>query len=122
MEKTNDEKLLNLFQEVASLESKLNEMSKEELINLLVIKFLNEYAPTEPDEKGIDLWYYIDPESGSKYITNECPEGYMTSSSEYPVFLTDGEINIRVPNMMEGIFPELNTESTPVKVHLTVSF
>lgn len=122
MEKSNDDKLLEMFHEVSELEKRLNEMSREELISLLITRFLGEFAPFEPDKKEIDLWYYMDAETGTKYISNEFPKAFLTSSSKYPVFLSEGEINIRVPNMMESMFPEIQKDEPPTKVHLTVSF
>lgn len=123
MEKTDEEKLREMAEQIATLETRLREMDKEELINLLVTKFLIEYAPFEPDDKNeMDLWCYTDAETGVKYITNEFPEVYSILSSMYPVLVSKGEVNIRVPNLMASIFPDTKPDESPRKIHLTVSF
>ena len=52
MDKTDEEKLKEMFEQISVLETRLREMDKEELINLLVTKFLIEYAPFEPNDKN----------------------------------------------------------------------
>lgn len=122
MSRGDESKLLNVLKELTSYESQLKEMTKEELIELLMSKYYDDITPFSADEDGIDLWYYMDAETGTKYITNEFPRTYIDSSSKYPVLLSEGEINIRVPNMMESMFPKVQKDEPPTKVHLTVSF
>lgn len=123
MDKTDEEKLKEMFEQISNLEMRLREMDKEELINLLVTKFLIEYAPFEPNDKNeMDLWCYTDAETGLKYITNEFPKVYKVLSSMYPVLVSEGDVNIRVPNTMAPMFPDTKPDEPPKKIHLTVSF
>ena len=123
MDKTDGEKLKEMFEQISNLEMRLREMDKEELINLLVTKFLIEYAPLEPNDKNeMDLWCYTDAETGLKYITNEFPKVYKVLSSMYPVLVSEGEVNIRVPNTMAPMFPDMKPDEPPKKIHLTVAF
>ena len=123
MDKTDEDKLMEMFEQVTVLENRLREMDNEELINLLIGKFVVEYAPFEPNDKNeMDLWCYTDAETGLKYITNEFPKAYMVLSSMYPVLVSEGEVNIRVPNTMASMFPDTKPDEPPKKVHLTVSF
>ena len=122
MDKDSETKLFNVFKELAAFEKELQEMNKDELINLLTIRFFEDITPFKPDNGEADLWYYMDPESGAKYITNEFPKSFLVPNSEYPMILTEGEINIRVPKLMEGMLPEAYEDGTPRKIHLTVSF
>ena len=74
MDKTDEDKLMEMFEQVTVLENRLREMDKEELINLLIGKFVVEYAPFEPNDMNeMDLWCYTDAETGLKFITNEFP-------------------------------------------------
>lgn len=123
MEKTDEKRLLDFFKEASILKARLEEMSKEELINLLVAQFLVEYAPLEPNDKNeMDLWCYTDVETGVKYISDESPKVYNVLSSIYPMLVSEGEVNIRVPNKMASMFPDMKPNEYPKKVHLTVSF
>jgi hypothetical protein len=123
MDKTDGEKLMEMFKQISNLETRLREMDKEELINLLVTKFLIEYAPLEPNDKNeMDLWCYTDSETGLKYITNEFPKEYYVDSSEYPIFFGDGEVNLRIPDLMAPMFPDMKPDEPPKKIHLTVAF
>ena len=123
MEKTDEKRLLDFFKEASMLKARLEEMSKEELINLLVAQFLVEYAPLEPNDKNeMDLWCYTDAETGVKYISDESPRVYNVLSSIYPVLVSEGEVNIRVPNKMASMFPDMKPNEYPKKIHMTVSF
>ena len=123
MDKTDEEKLKEMFEQLSTLEARLREMNKDELINLLITKFMIEYAPFEPNDKNeMDLWCYTDAETGLKYITNEFPKVYKVLSSMYPVLVSERDVNIRVPNTMAPMFPDMKPDEPPKKVHLTVSF
>jgi hypothetical protein len=121
MNNTDENKLMSIFKEASEIEEQLEKMDKKELINLLVIKHLDDTGPLVPYENKIELWYYMDPETGTKYLTNELPKTYSSSSSKYPIILSDGEVNLRVPKIMEKMFPMPNAEGNPVKVCLSVS-
>ena len=81
MEKNDDEKLIAAFKRSNELEKQLKEMSKEALVNIMVFKELMEDA-FEPEEHGMNLWYYVADESGVKYITNERPQQFLTKDSK----------------------------------------
>ena len=112
---------VEMMKEIEQVEKSYKEMSKEELVELLVTKHIGEMC-FEPKNHELDLWYFSDQETGSKYLTNEFPYICFSDSSKYPVRLTKGEVNIRVPKIMESMFPELGEYGTPTKIHLSVSF
>ena len=112
---------MSIFKEASEIEEQLEKMDKKDLINLLVIKHLDDTGPLVPYENKIELWYYMDPETGTKYLTNELPKTYSSSSSKYPIILSDGEVNLRVPKIMEKMFPTPNADGNPMKVYLSVS-
>ena len=121
MGKNDDEKLIAAFKRSNELEKQLKEMSKETLVNIMVFKELMEDA-FEPEEHGMNLWYYVADESGVKYITNERPQQFLTKDSKTPIFLTDGDIQMRVPKAMECMFPDIKPGDEPVKVSLSISY
>lgn len=122
MNNTDENKLMGIFKEASEIEEQLEKMDKKDLINLLVIKHLDDTGPLVPYENKIELWYYMDPETGAKYLSNELPKTYSSSSSKYPIILSDGEVNLRVPKIMEKMFPTPNAEGNPMKVCLSVSW
>lgn len=113
--------IVEMMNEIKQVEKTYNEMSKEELVELLVTKHISEMC-FEPKNHETDLWYFSDQETGSKYLTNEFPYICFSGSSKYPIRLTKGEVNIRIPKIMESMFPDLGEYGTPTKVHLSVSF
>ena len=121
MEKTDDEKMIAAFKRSNELEKQFNEMSKETLVNIMVFKELMDDA-FEPEEHEMNLWCYVADESGVKYITNERPQQFLTKDSKTPIFLTDGDIQIRVPKAMECMFPDIKPGDEPVKVSRSISF
>ena len=81
---------------------------------------------------SMELWYFVSDETGVKYLSDEKPKAYFTTSNqaEYTkvgvirdipktILLTDGEINIRVPKKMESMFPEIKYGDDPIKVTLS---
>ncbi len=108
--------------EASDYEKMLKKLTKEQLIDILVIKLLADNAPFEPTGKTMSLWYFKDPETGAKYLSNERPKKYINASSGQPFLLSEGEVNIRIPKIMESMFPELKCADVPLKIDLAVSF
>ena len=121
MEKTNDNKMLEVFKHSAQLEKAYNEMSKEDLVNMMVFKdMMNEAFDAE--STGMNLWCYVSDQTGLRYLTDEMPRKYFTIDDEDGIFITEGQVNIRVPKAMESMFPELNYGDEPVKISLSVTY
>ena len=120
MEK-NDEELIGLFKEMRELEKKYNEMPKETLVNILILREVME-DKFEPDGDKVNLWYYVADESGVSYLTNERPTPHLIRDEKTPIFLTNGDVQIRVPKALESMFPQLKPGDEPVKVSLSISF
>ena len=83
---------------------------------------------TDPD-KTMKLWYFVGDETEAKYLSNKKPEMHFDGESKVSehgvvtdlpniVWLTDGEINIRVPKCMEKMFPEIKYGDGPIEVKL----
>ena len=122
MEKCDDERLKDVFIRMKQLEKQYDEMSREDLIGLLVLRQMADEAMFEGEGHKIKLWCYVADETGLKYLTNAMPTKYFTDSEPLGVFITDGDINIRVPAPMFGMFPDLKYGDEPMKVSLSVSF
>ena len=121
MDKSDDERLMDTFKRMKQLEKQYQEETKEDLINLLVLKQMADEV-LEVEGKSIKLWCYVADKTGLKYLTNELPERYFTLKDRDGVFITEGEINIRIPKMMEPLFPDIKYGDEPVLVKLSVSF
>lgn len=117
MEKSDDQKVAEIITDLKQREKMYNEMSKETLVDLLVVRDMFEDS-FEPDGNGTKLWYFVSDWSESKYLTNERPTKHVSNGKEF--WTTEGEVNIRVPACMETIFPTIKYGDEPVKVGLTV--
>lgn len=118
MEKSDDQKVADIITDLKQREKMYNEMSKEALVDLLVVRDMFEDS-FEPDGNGTKLWYFVSDWSESKYLTNERPTKHVSNGREF--WTSDGEINIRVPACMETILPNIKYGDEPVRVALTVS-
>ena len=120
MERTNEEKLMGTLNRLKRQEAAYNEMSKEELVKLLVFRDMMDENCC-PEEREVTLWYFIADKSEAKYLSDEMPIKYFTPGDSDGIFVTDGEVNIRVPNMLEEILPEMKFGDEPTLVKITVS-
>ena len=124
MEKGDDERLKDTFKRMKELEEQYQEETRESLINLLVFKEMAQEM-LDTKENHIVLWCYVADKTGLKYLTDEMPKKYFTFNEfngADAVYITEGEINIRVPKSMESIFPSIRYGDAPVMVQLSVSF
>ena len=119
MDKTDEEKLEGIMLDMKQREKFYNGMTKEELVNLLLMRDMLEDS-FEPDVEETKLWYFTSDWTETKYLTNERPTKHIAYGKE--IWTTDGEINIRVPACMETILPEIKYGDEPVKIRLSVSF
>ncbi len=108
--------------EANDYEKMLKKMTKEQLVDILIIKLLADNAPFEPTGNTMSLWYFKDPETGAKYLSNVRPKKYINEASGQPFLLSEGEVNIRIPKIMESMFPELECTDLPLKINLAVLF
>lgn len=120
MEKSDDEKLIGIFERMKQLQKEYENVSKEQLIDLLVLRAMSEET-FEAEGHKINLWCYVSDKTGLKYLTNELPKKYYPISED-SVYLSEGDINIRVPNSMNSMLPDIKYGDDPVKVQLSVSF
>ena len=119
MEKSDETRVLEIMKDLEMKEKMYNEMSKETLVNILVMKDLLDEA-FEPEGNKMNFWYFVSDWTGAKYITNEQPKKHILYGKT--VYMTDGEVNIRVPKCMESLFPEIKYEDEPVKVSITTAY
>lgn len=120
MKKSEDRKAREVMSDLKMKEKMYNGMSKKDLVNLLVAKDLLEES-FEVLKQDVTLWYFVSDSTGTKYIASEKPKKY-TTFLDGDVYLTDGEINIRVPKCMESMFPFIEYGDEPKKVSLSVSY
>ena len=107
----------SLFKDLSNREKFYNEQSKETLVNMLVLKdMLDESVDDEGRETG--LWCYVADDTGIKYLSNALPKLMINCG----VYYTDGEVNIRVPECMTSMFPDVKYGDEPVKVNISISF
>ena len=117
-----EKKIIEMFEHGKRAEEQYNEMTKDELINLLVCKDLMENS-FEIFGNRANFWYYVGDETGAKYISDEFPKVCKTClGKEDTFFMTDGEVNIRIPECMEDMFPELKYGDAPVKIELSINY
>ena len=129
MEKNEDGKnVINeigeIMTEIKQVEKAYNEMGKKELVELLVTKRIHELC-SEPEETSCKLWYFVSDKTGAKFLTNEEPKkvySIFDASGDDMFYLTDGEINIRVPVMLEKTLPDIKYGDEPVLVKLSFEF
>jgi hypothetical protein len=127
MEKDNKKdfgKILEAMSEINLKEDLYDKMPKDKLINRLIMCEMELGARSkEAEEHSMELWYFVSDETGVKYLTNEKPKEYLTFDSGkekwLTIWLTDGEVNIKVPNCMEKMFPEIKYGDKPIKVKVS---
>ena len=119
MEKSDEVKLAEMMSDLQEKEKIYNEMSKESLVNLLVLRDLLDNS-FEPDDGRMNLWYFVSDWTGAKYLTEKEPRKYIRYGKA--VYMTDGEVNIRVPVVMEQVFPQIKYGDDPVKVCINLAF
>lgn len=119
MDKSDEFKVSEIIKDLDEKEKMYNEMSKKTLVNILVMKDLLEEV-FEPEENDMNLWYFVSDWTGAKYLTNEQPQKYIRYGKT--VYMTDGEVNIRVPKCMEPLFPDIKYEDEPIKVSITTAY
>lgn len=124
MEKKDDERLKEIFDRMRVLEEQYKEMTKEDLINIMVFKdMMNEAFEIDEDKHEVKLWCYVSDETGVLYISDTQPVKYVSSKGNLPgVYLSDGEVNVRVPDALRPMFPDLKHGDEPVRFKLSVSF
>ena len=112
-----------------------NEQSKEALVNMLLMKDMLDDA-FDAENHEMQLWYYVGDDTGAKYLSNKMPKVYFilddplitVNTDDVPiakpkqVWITDGEVNIRVPKCMESMFPTLKYGDNPVKINMSIVF
>ena len=126
--------IIEAFSEINLKEDLYDKMPKDKLITRLIMTEMElEGRDKEATEHSIELWYFVSDETGAKYLSDEKPACFMTNVDESvkvtetemhmtlpkEVWLTDGEINIRVPKKMESMFPEIKYGDDPIKVILS---
>ena len=104
-------------------EKMYNEMSKEDLVKLLLFRDMFDLH-LEPSDESVTLWCFVSDETGGKYLTDEKPQLLFIGdkSATNGLYLTEGEVNIRIPKCLESLFPDLKYGEDPVKVNLTISY
>ena len=138
MEKSNERGPVDIMKMVNEFKLKMDaysELPKDKLIDRLIMCEIELNArEEETKEHMMELWYFVSDETGVKYLSDKEPKAYFTAKYEdfgddgdtmyvpQQVMMTDGEINIRVPKKMESMFPEIQKDESPIKVHLSVSF
>ena len=118
MEKSDDARVLEIVQDLSAKEKAYNEMTKESLVSMLVMRDMLDES-FEPEGKSMKLWYFVSDWTESKYLTNELPKKYITHGKA--VYMTDGDVNIKVPATMEPLFPEIKYGDEPVKVRISLT-
>lgn len=103
-------------------EKMYNSMSKESLVKLLLLRDTLDLQLTS-NGNSTELWYYVADETGCKYITDKMPEQvFIEDKSAFAgLYITSGEVNIRIPRYLEHLFPEIEYGDGPVKINLTIS-
>jgi hypothetical protein len=119
MKKSDEEKVIEIAKDLEMKEKMYNEMPKDTLVNILVMKDLLDET-FEPEGNDMNLWCYVSDWVGTKYLTNEQPREYVLFNK--PIYMSDGEVNIRIPKCMEGMFPDIKYGDSPVKVSLTTAY
>ncbi len=114
MEETDEKKVEEMMLESRRREAVYSKMRKEDLVNTLVLRDLF--------ESSAELWCYVADETGLKYLSDKRPEECETPDGGAKVYLTDGEVNIRVPRSLERLFPGLEYGDAPLRVRMSVSF
>lgn len=122
-EKIDDEAFERMLARWRNLEATYRDMPKDDLVNLLVFKdAMAEETSFCPDSGSAWLWLYVADETGLKYLSNERPKLHFSKDSPAPIYLTEGDVEIRVPKALEGIFPDMKPGDLPVRVKLNVGY
>ena len=111
----NEGNLMEMFDEIELRKNKYENLSKDSLLDRLVMTEMLLSELKNPD-KNIELWYYVSSNDECKYLTDEKPKVYFSASQE--TLYSDGEINIRVPKCMERMFPDIKYGDEPIRVTL----
>lgn len=138
MEKDVKKDFGNILEAISKMNLKedlYNKMPKDKLVDRLILCEMELDAKNkEADEHSMELWYFVSDETGAKYLSDEKPKLYFMADVDVPlevrqtemltvmpkeVWLTDGEINIRVPKKMEAMFPEIKYGDEPIKVKVS---
>ena len=124
MEKSNDEKTMDILAESKKREDMYNEMSKEKLVDLLVFRDIFETGVgIDEEEHTARLWCYVADETNLKYITNEYPiKHHPLSTPENFFYISNGDVNVRVPESIASLLPDIKYGDEPVKINLSFSF
>ena len=106
------------------------DLTKEELVRFFATKdYFNSICG--PEENESVLWCYVADETNTLYLANEQPSWHFTCPGKKvgddvykpeKFLFSDGEVNMRVPEAMRSMFPELKFGDEPVEVKLTISF
>lgn len=130
MEKRDDEALKEIFKRSDELEKMYNEMSKESIVNMLVFRqMMDEAFDVDEENHEVELWFYVSDKTGAKYLSDAYPKKYThvgggdwayVDAESY--WISSGEVEIRVPTSLAGLFPDLKYGDEPVRVKLSVSF
>ena len=137
MEKTNDERLIETMERCKELEERYSKMTKEELISYLVFKEMMAEA-VDPEKHKVSLWCFVGDDTNAMYLTEREPkevmvyspgelklyeDGVVPSTVHFDkLYFTEGEVNIRVPKVLEELFPVMTFGDTPQRIQLTISF
>ena len=113
-----DNEVKELFKEMRELKTKYDALSKEELVAKIVYDEMVDFY----EENEITLWCYVSDATGAKYLSNEKPVKHKFEGDSEFFLLSDGSINMRVPNEMLDMVPNLKYGDSPVAVKLSVSF
>lgn len=119
MDKNDEAKIIEMMERLNEKEKMYSEMDSKTLAKMLTLNEMFEEA-FDPEEKKMNLWYYVSDWTDAKYLTNEKPTRYIVFNRA--VYMSDGEVNIRVPKCMEPLFPQIKYEDEPVIVSITTSF
>ena len=96
------------------------ELPKDKLVDRLILCEMELASEKAEPVNMMELWYYVSDWTGVKYLTNEEPQKYMVFNKA--TYMSDGEVNIRVPKCMESLFPNIKYEDEPVKVKITADY
>ena len=124
MEKNDDEKLMEVFDRMKTLEKQYKEMTKETLINVMIFKdMMHEAFEIDENKHEVGLWCFVGDETGTMYISDTQPTKYVSvDKAGFDVLISNGEVNIRVPAALRPMFPDLRFGDDPVRIKLSVSF
>lgn len=122
-------------------EQAYKDLPKDKLIDRLIMcemEIDELYKESLRKNEGEALWYYVGDKTGAKYISDQKPEHYYycdsvklySAKQDYKIeqsdieemYVSNGEVNIRIPNGMEKMFPALKYGDAPIKIRMDISF